>query len=390
MHNKQRDWHWLLTMILISVLWLVSCSAETTQQEPATTNTTQTETDHSEAHEEEEIDEHEDEHENEHTDEHEDEHAHEDEHNHEDEHDHEAEAEVLELPELEAVDLSGGPLKVVATTSIIGDVVAQVGGETIELTTLMAAGQDPHSYEPGAQDLTAVAQAHVIFVNGWDLEEALVHDLEEIGEEIPLVPISANIEPLTVAEGDTHDEAHSHSGADPHVWFNIGHVEQWVTNAQHILSDLDPANADLYSKNATTYLNVLDLLEGTIKTQLAQIPSENRFLVTNHDSLSYFAQAYDFTILGTVIPGVSTVAEPSASDVADLIESMKTHNLCTIFTETTVSDNLAQTVAAELNNCDTVQVLQLYTGSIGPADSNANSYIYMFQANVETIVNGLQ
>ncbi|MCP4416681.1 MAG: zinc ABC transporter solute-binding protein, partial [Chloroflexi bacterium] len=119
---------------------------------------------------------------------------------HEDEDEHEAGeagAEMLILPELPAAELNGGLLRVVATTSIVGDVVAQVGGgEAIDLTILIGPGQDSHSYQPTAQDLTAVASAHVIFINGWDLEEGLVDDLETIGEGVPLVPISANIEPL--------------------------------------------------------------------------------------------------------------------------------------------------------------------------------------------------
>ncbi|WP_420629371.1 metal ABC transporter substrate-binding protein [Candidatus Leptofilum sp.] len=320
---------------------------------------------------------------------------------HESDHDHETEAGVLTLPELEAAALDGAPLKVVATTSIIGDVVAQVGGEAIELTTLMGPGQDPHSFEPSARALTAVADAHVIFVNGWDLEEALVHDLEEIGGDVPVVAISANIEPLAFGEDvhddehndgheDEHEDEHAHSGADPHVWFSIHNVEQWVENAEHVLSDLDPANADTFERNAATYLAELAELEAYVASELAQIPEDRRFLATNHGSFSYFAKAYDFTVLGTVIPGNSTVAEPSASDLTDLIETMAEHDVCTIFTEVTVSDGLAQTVAGELIECDEVQVLPLYTGALGLAGSNADSYISMFRTNVDAIVAGLQ
>lgn len=109
-----------------------------------------------------------------------------------------------------------------------------------------------------------------------------------------------------------------------------------------------------------------------------------------HDAFGYFAQEYDFTVLGTVIPNLSTLAEPSAGDVAGLIEKMKEHDVCTIFTETTVSDTLVQTVAAELEGCDEVKVLQLYTGAIGPEGSGAESYIGMFRTNVDIIVEGLQ
>lgn len=305
--------------------------------------------------------------------------------------------EMLTLPALEAIELNDSALKVVATTSIIGDVVAQVGGDAIELTTLMGPGQDPHSYEPGARELTAVANADVIFVNGWDLEEGLVADLAEIGAGVPLIPISANIEPLAFGDDEhEHEETdetaneHEHSGIDPHVWFSIPNVAQWTENVASVLSALDPANAEIYAKNAAAYQLELEALAQTVEPQLAAIPAEKRFLVTNHDTFSYFANAYDFELIGTVIPAASTLAEPSASDLTALIHEMEAHAVCTIFTETTISDTLAQTITAELEGCDEVQVLELYTGAIGSVGSDTDSYIGMFHANVDAIVAGLQ
>lgn len=335
------------------------------------------------------------------SDEHADEHADE----HEDDHEHDTALEVLALPDLDAVDLNDQPLRVIATTTIIGDVVAQVGGDAIDLTVLIEPGQDPHSYEPAARELTAVAGAHVIFVNGWNLEEGLGDDLETIGEDVPVIPISANIEPLAFGEndhdheGEEHEEGeehvegeeheHEHGSADPHVWFSVHNVAQWVANVEHVLSDLDPANAATYAANAAAYLAELERLEEYADAQLSQLPEEKRLLVTNHDSFTYFAHEYGFTVLGTVIPGASTLAEPSASELAGLIEKMDEFGVCTIFTETTVNDTLAQTAAAELNSCDNVQVLKLYTGAVGPAGSGADSYVGMFRANVDTIVVGL-
>jgi ABC-type Zn uptake system ZnuABC Zn-binding protein ZnuA len=326
---------------------------------------------------------------------------------HADEHEHSA--EMLVLPELQAAELGGEPMKVIATTSIIGDVVAQVGGDAIELTTLIGIGQDAHSFEPTAEDLTAVARADVIFINGWDLEEGLVHDLEEIGEDVPIVAISANIAPLAPGEdeleheeeGEEHErehdeheageeEHHEHSGADPHVWFSIHNVEQWVENVESVLSDLDPANVDAYESNAASYRSELESLEEYAASQLAQIPEEKRLLVTNHDSLSYFARDYGFELIGTILPAASTLAEPSASDLAGLIDKMELHELCTIFTEKSISDNLAQTVASELGGCSVVKVLPIYTGSIGMPDSGADSYIGMYRANVDAVVSGLR
>lgn len=290
---------------------------------------------------------------------------------------------ILLLPDLTDAALNGRSLKVIATTSIIGDVVAQVGGEAIELTTLIQPGQDPHSYEPGAQDLTAVAAADIIFVNGWDLEETLVQNLESIGKNVPIVPVAANIQPLAFDGGE-------HGNVDPHTWFNIQNVAQWTTNIENSLSQRDPAHAESYASNAAAYREQLAELETYAKAELSSIPPEKRFLITNHDALGYLAEAYGLQVLGTVIPGSSTLAEPSAREIADLIATMNDHDICTIFTETTISDALAQTTAAELTNCDTINIIPLYTGSLGATGSGADSYIGMFQANVEAIVNGLK
>lgn len=297
--------------------------------------------------------------------------------------------EMLTLPPLKALELDGRPLRVVATTSIIGDVVSQVGGDAIALTTLMGPGQNPHSYEPAAKDLAAVSQADVIFVNGWDLEESLVANLKAIGENAVIAPVSANIEPMPFVEANA-EGGEEGVRPDPHTWFSVRNVEQWVKNIEQVLSALDPAHAETYAANAETYLAQLAELDAYARTKLAGIPPEKRVLVTNHGSFGYFARDYDFKILGTVIPGMSTLAEPSASDLADLVATMEAHGICTIFTETTVSDTLAQTVASELSGCDEVKVLPLYTGSVGPPGSGADSYIGMFRANVDTIAEGLK
>ncbi|MBK8988714.1 MAG: zinc ABC transporter substrate-binding protein [Chloroflexi bacterium] len=375
-----------LLVIIVLALAAVGCSTGTATEEPAATGaesaaTAVTETTTEDAQTEETAADHD--HEAETADEH--------------EHEEAASADMLTLPELAAAELNGEPLRVVATTSIIGDVLAQVGGDAIALNVLMGPGQDPHSYTPAARDLTAVTDAHVIFINGWNLEEGLVGDLESIGESVPVVPISANIAPLAFAEEDHADEEHAeeeaehhHSGADPHVWFSIHNVEHWVENAVQILSELDPANAATFAANAAAYQESLAELESYAETQLAVIPMEKRFLVTNHDAFGYLARDYGFNVLGTVIPSTSTLAEPSASDLADLIAAMQEHNVCTIFTETTLNDALAQTVAAELDGCDNVQVLKLYTGALGPTGSGADSYISMFRANIDAIVAGLR
>ncbi len=301
-------------------------------------------------------------------------------------------AGVLTLPALTAVSLGSNKLQVVVTTSVMGDVVAQVGGETIELTTLMGPGQDSHSYEPTAGDLTAVADAHVLFVNGWNLEESLLDNLMDIAEDTPVVPISAYIEPIagTHEEEEEAEEEHAHEAADPHTWLDPHHVWQWVDNVVLVLSSLDPANTAVYQQNAASYKTELEELITYYDQQIATLPVEQRKFVTNHDAFGYFATRYEFELIGTVIPSISTLSEPSASGLAGLVEAMKTAEVCTLFAETSANDELAQAVAAELTNCETVQVLPLFTESIGLPGSGADSYIGMMRVNLDTILGSLR
>lgn len=294
---------------------------------------------------------------------------------------------ILSLPQLSAVSLDNRPLNVVATTSMIGDVVSQVGGETIEMTVLMAPGQDPHSYEPSSGDLTLAADADVIFVNGWNLEESLIANLINVSDSGLLVPVSAGIDPLPFDE--QHEEEPSIETADPHVWLDPHNVVQWVENIAQVLSALDPNNAGLYRQNAAEYQSALSQLIQQYDERLQEIAPENRKLVTNHDSFSYFARAYDFEIIGTVLPGSSTLAEPSANALAELVEIMAAAGTCTIFAETTANAELADTVAGELSTCQTVAVISLYTGALGPPGSGADTYLTMMTTNLDALVNAL-
>jgi zinc/manganese transport system substrate-binding protein len=379
--------------ILLVFLWViaVACSpAETSSSaQPEPTAAAEAEQAH------EEMDGHEAE--TEHEDEHEEEAEYEDEHD--TEHEYDTGLTQLLLPALEAVDLDGRPLRVIATTSIIGDVVGRIGGDAIELATLMGPGQDPHSYQPGAADLTAVARADTIFINGWNLEEGLLDDLANIGEGIPLVPVNAGIEPLAFDEdeheGEEHEaedmeDGHDHGGADPHTWQSVQNVMKWVENVSTTLSALDPSNSALYSANAEDYLVELEELDDYLRNELGTIPDARRVLVTNHDTFGYFAGAYGFEVLGTVIPGASTLAEPTAGALAALIQAMAEEEICALFTETTVSDRLAQTVSAELSGCEDVRVVKLFTDALGPAGSDADSYTGMMRANVDAIVAALR
>ena len=312
--------------------------------------------------------------------------------------------EPLALPDVPPLVAGGDRLRVLATTSLIGDVVDRVGGDAIDLTVLMQPGQDPHSYQPGAADLTAAADAGLIFVNGWNLEEALVDDLTTIGREAVIAPVSAGIAPLAVGEtahatatvtGDAAEEGHDPSGSgfhgpvDPHVWQDVANVIRWVENVRQVLGAADPAHAAAYDANAAAYRAELEGLDAELRQTLGSIPAGRRVLVTNHDNLGYFAAAYGFEVAGAVIPSVSTLAEPTAGALADLVKLMKAEGVCTLVVEATAGDQLARTLEGELTGCDEVSLVRLYTDALGPPGSGADSYPGLMRANAAALVDGL-
>ena len=307
------------------------------------------------------------------------------------------------LPTFQPIS-SDGRLNVVATTTIIGDVVSQIGGDQIDLTVLIGTDKDAHSYQATPGDLVALENADIIFVNGWNLEEKLAETITDNHSD-KFVSISTGItaRQLTGESGhddshddehdaehnDDHDSEHGHEGGlDPHVWFDISNVKIWAQNGSTILSMLDPDSEGIYQANLNSYLISLSNLEEEIDTLIAEIPVENRKLVSNHEAFGYFVDAYDFENVGAVIPSTSTNAEPSASDLADLVKVMQSEGVCTVFGERSQSRDLAETVTGELSDCAEVKVLALYTEAIG--EGEANSYIGMYRHNVETIVDGLK
>jgi ABC-type Zn uptake system ZnuABC Zn-binding protein ZnuA len=303
------------------------------------------------------------------------------------------ESTLLEIPPFPEAEIKEGDnLKVLATTSIIGDILSQVGSGRIDLTVLMAPGQDPHSFEPSAGDLAAASQAQVVFINGWELEKALVEDLANTVDNAPIVPLSAGITPLFSGDPRERNQNLSRQAvqfADPHIWLDPHLVKQWAINSSQVLSALDPANTLTYQANLEKYSQQLEDLITYFDEQVATIPSEQRQVVTNHDFLAYFASAYDFNIIGTVIPETSTLAEPSASEIVNLIREMEDNGVCAIFSESTVSDKLAQTAVNELDTCDEVRLIKLYTGALGPEGSGAENYLDMMRANITAIVKGV-
>jgi manganese/iron transport system substrate-binding protein len=281
-------------------------------------------------------------------------------------------------PEIQPPD----KLKVVATNSIVGDIVKNVGGDLIDLTTLIPVGSDPHSYEPVPQDIARVADADVIFVNGAGLEESLLRTIKNAGESSQLVSLSDGIALIQ----PTNSSDPEHSGGDPHVWTDPTLVKVWVDKIAQVLSERDPANADIYQSNAKAYSQKLDELDGWVQGQVSQLPAEKRQMVTDHESFAYFAQRYGFDLVGAVIPSYSTLAAPSAQELATLEDAIRQLGVKAIFVDTTVNPALAERVGSDTG----VRLVPLYSGSLSQPDGDAGSYLEYMRYNVNAIVSALK
>jgi len=284
---------------------------------------------------------------------------------------------------------SAGKLKVLATTTLVGDVVRNVGRDLIELSVLLPVGADPHSFEPVPQDVVRLAAAEVVFANGAGLEEFLSKLLDNVPEETTIVALSDGIE-LIEAEGETahaeEAEGHVHEAGDPHVWMDPNNVLHWVEQIERTLSDRDPANAAQYQANAAEYRQALIELDGWIRDQVAQVPYERRKLVSDHRVLAYFARRYQFELVGAAIPSFSTLAEPSAQELAELEDAIGKLGVRAIFVGSTVNPALSERIARDTQ----IKLITIYTGSLSAPDGPAPTYLDFMRYNVNAIVQGLK
>ncbi len=273
----------------------------------------------------------------------------------------------------------GDRLQVLATTSIVADVVEQVGGDYVEVTTLLPLGTDPHTFEPRPQDAAAIADAAILFANGAGLEEFLQPLLESAGATDKLVEVSARIELLAFEE--EHLE-----GGDPHTWMDPNNVILWAENIAAALSAADPEHAADYQANAAAYIAELRDLDAWIRSEVAQVPAESRLLVTDHGVFSYFADEYGFTQVGTITGSFSTNASPSARELAALEDDIRSFGVRAVFVGETANQSLAKQVAADTG----IQIVILYHASLTDDSGPAPSYLEFMRYNVSAIVEALK
>jgi zinc/manganese transport system substrate-binding protein len=269
-------------------------------------------------------------------------------------------------------------LSIVATTSILGDVLRNIVGDDAAVSVLIPIGADPHDYQPSARQVAAVAEADLVVANGLALEETLNDVLESaIGDGANILEIGGRLDPI---------ERPGAAGEwDPHVWLDPLRMAEGVGVIGAELDRLD-SGVD-WSTRAAAYADELRELHVSIEDVLARVAPADRLLVTNHESLGYFADRYGFEIAGVVIPGGSSLAAPSAGDLAALVEVMVDRSVPAIFTESTDSIVLAESVASEAGG--EIAVVEIYTGSLGESGSGAETLLGLLLTNARRIAAAL-
>jgi manganese/iron transport system substrate-binding protein len=279
-----------------------------------------------------------------------------------------------------------GKLNVVATTTILGDVVKNIGGEDIQLSVLLPVGVDAHSFQPTPQDVAKIAGADMVFANGAGLETFLQPMLQNAGSKAPIVSVSDSVKLLAAPDLQAGRPAEDNSGGDPHTWFDPDNVVLWTQTIANELGKLDPSHVQSYNANAQAYQAQLKDLDAWIQGQVSQLPEAGRQLVTDHDSFTYFANRYGFKLVGAVVPGYSSLAEPSAQDLASLEDAIRKLGVKAVFVGQTANPSLAERVTQDTGT----RLVTLYGESLSRPDGPASTYLDFMRYNVNAIVQALK
>jgi zinc/manganese transport system substrate-binding protein len=296
----------------------------------------------------------------------------------------------LFLPACSSQSSSG--VQVVVTTNILGSVVSDIvtcaGGTS---TTLMPIGASPHDFTVSSRQSAQMAESDLIILNGLELESALEPVIENIvSEGGRVLSVGQFIDPLPVPEKteDEHaheEDEHAHGEFDPHFWLDMSRMAKAATVIGEEL--LDITNDSKYKSCAETVSTEILNAEKNVQQQLVEIPAENRLLVVDHESFNYFAGAYDFEVIGSLIPAISDNAQPTSEDLAELVKVIQARKVKAIFVSTEATEKLADALRGEVGS--NVKVVRLYEGSLGKTGSGAETYIKMMQFNIQAISEAL-
>jgi zinc/manganese transport system substrate-binding protein len=303
---------------------------------------------------------------------------------------------------------SSGPPTVVATTTVLGSLAEEIstcaGGTA---TTVMPVGADPHDFSPSSADVATMVGADVVIANGLGLEEGLVDALESArADGANVIEIAPMLDPIEFGghadkdhadeghsdEGDHgheddhgHGDEHDHGSLDPHVWFDMNRM----ADAAVIIGDtLAESGGEAYATCGQQVADEIRTAEAEVRTLLESVPEDRRVLITDHDALGYLAEGYGYEIAGVVIPGGTTLAEPSSAELSALVETIRAKGVPAIFANTAESSALSEAVASEAGG--SVEVVELYVGSIGGPGSGADTYVAMMLTNARLIADALR
>ena len=310
--------------------------------------------------------------------------------------------------EPEAAD---GAVELVATTPPIADLVSNVGGERVAVTTLLSRNADPHDHEIRPGDIEALADAELVLRSGGDLDAWLTEAIDGSQTEAPVLNLIEHVR--TIQGGEPHaehapDDEHSaadgadehsaeavddgsHSAdaggedVDPHWWHDPRNAQRAVTTIRDALIDADPAGRTAYHRNAEAYLEDLRRLDQSVERCMARVPEERRKLVSTHDSLAYYARRYDVEVIGTVIPSLSTQGQPSAGETRELVDTIEREKVKAIFTESSVNPKVERAIAEEAGASIGAP---LWADTLGPEGSSGDTYVKSIAANTRALASG--
>jgi len=269
-------------------------------------------------------------------------------------------------------------IDVVATTSVLADLVRQVGGSHVAASSLVPPGSEVHTFDPTPADIARVADAELIVTNGLGLDDWVADLARDSGTRAPIAVLGEDLEGVTYLAGDGPEGT-----VNPHLWMDVRNASRYAVRIGDELARIDPAHADAYGATTKAYTHRLTELDGWAREQIGAVPEARRKVVSFHDAFPYFAEAYGLDIVGTVIdaPG----QDPSAGEVADLIEAIRATGASALFGEAQFNPDLARTIADEAG---ITVVTDLYTDSLG--DPPADSYEGLIRWDVEKVVEALQ
>ncbi len=277
-------------------------------------------------------------------------------------------------------------LDVVVTTSILGEVIRNITGEDVTVEVLVPIGADPHDYQASSQQVASIQSADLVIANGLQLEAGLIDVLEGArADGANVFEMAPLLDPLAFGDRKKCDATPELEICDPHVWLDPGRIADAATLIAVQLAELNQSID--WSARAEEYGDELLAADEQIAMLLESVPSDNRTVVTNHDALGYFADRYGLSVVATVFPSGSTLAEPSSEWLATLVRVIDEEGVGAIFAETTLPTVFAEAVAAETG--DDVEVVELFIGSLGESGSGADTLIGMLLTNAERIASAL-